>query len=407
MDRLQIQKPRVLYIIGLMPCPPEIGAHHRILNIGRQLKKRSELTVVYIGPPCIRQRILETEKELGPIQIMLTRQVNLSRWTGHILYKFTYHWPWFYSHPISREDRQQFRELADRQDLLWFHTLTPADSVGRFHYENALLDLDDINQTKHQQMGRTSSSPRQKIASTLLAYKWRRREEKAKDRFARLAVCSEEDIALIGNPGQVVVLPNGFNPPDTEPVWREKKEKILGFIGFIGYTPNRHGLEWFAENVWPKVLEREPAARLRIMGHCPDPRRLTRYPRMEILGFVEDAASEIARWSALLVPLHIGGGTRLKILDAFSKKCPVISTRVGAYGLKVCHEKTILLADEADDFADQCIRLLKNPSLGQAIAEEGWKLFLSEYTWDQIGTKIETVLQEMVSNKNKQAIRKR
>jgi glycosyltransferase involved in cell wall biosynthesis len=125
---------------------------------------------------------------------------------------------------------------------------------------------------------------------------------------------------------------------------------------------------------------------------------------MEMLGFVENTALEMARWCGMIVPLHFGGGTRLKILDAFSKKCPVISTRVGAHGLKVSHQKNILLADEPEDFADQCIRLLQNPSAGQAIAEEAWKLFLAEYTWDRIGEKIEIVLNDIISGKNQTSV---
>ncbi|HPY77536.1 MAG TPA: glycosyltransferase [Anaerohalosphaeraceae bacterium] len=404
MDTANTHKPKTLYTFGLMPCPPEIGAHHRILNIGRQLKKYSELTAVYVGPACDPQRILETEKELGPVQILATRPFNASHWPGSALYKLAYHWPWFYGQRVGREDRRTFEELAARHDLLWFHTLTTANAVGRFRRENAIADLDDINQIKHQQMGRASTSYRQKIASALLAKKWRRREEKAKDHFARLMVCSEEDRPLVGRPGQTVVIPNGFNPPDTEPIRQEKIEKILGFLGFIGYTPNRQGLEWFAQSVWPKVLEREPAAKLRAMGRCPDPERFARYPRMEMLGFVENTALEMARWCGMIVPLHFGGGTRLKILDAFSKKCPVISTRVGAHGLKVSHQKNILLADEPEDFADQCIRLLQNPSAGQAIAEEAWKLFLAEYTWDRIGEKIEIVLNDIISGKNQTSV---
>ena len=187
-------------------------------------------------------------------------------------------------------------------------------------------------------------------------------------------VCSEEDRPLVGRPGQTVVIPNGFNPPDTEPIRQEKIEKILGFLGFIGYTPNRQGLEWFAQSVWPKVLEREPAAKLRAMGRCPDPERFARYPRMEMLGFVENTALEMARWCGMIVPLHFGGGTRLKILDAFSKKCPVISTRVGAHGLKVSHQK-ISCWRMSRGFRRSMHPTFAEPSAGQAIAEEAWKLF--------------------------------
>ena len=135
------------------------------------------------------------------------------------------------------------------------------------------------------------------------------------------------------------------------------------------------------------------------MGHMPEPDRYQRFDRFDLLGFVKDAESEMARWSGLVVPLHFGGGTRLKILDAFSKKCPVVSTRIGAHGLNICHKKNILLADNADAFAEQCIRLLNEPSLGRMLAEGGWELFREQYTWDKIGKRVEEALKKMLHPK--------
>ena len=97
----------------------------------------------------------------------------------------------------------------------------------------------------------------------------------------------------------------------------------------------------------------------------------------------------------MIVPLRYGGGTRLKILEAFSRMCPVISTSVGAYGLDVTHNKDILLEDAPQAFADQCIRLLQQPNYGKSLAEAGWELFQKKYTWDVIGKSIQNTVKEI------------
>jgi len=109
---------------------------------------------------------------------------------------------------------------------------------------------------------------------------------------------------------------------------------------------------------------------------------------------VEDPGEEIAAWSAMVVPLRFGGGTRLKILEGFSRMCPMVSTPIGAYGINVSNGKDILLAESAEDFAEKCIQLLKQPELGLHLAEQGWNLFQSQYTWDIIGRAVEAAVQD-------------
>lgn len=387
------RKPKVLYVFSLLPAPPEIGVHHRILNVGRQLKKYADLQAVYVGPPYEENRMAATEHEFGPVQRLLTPDVRRSG----ILYKFKFHWPWFFAESISCRDRQLFLELCKKQGLVWMHTLTTADSVGTIPFRNTLVDLDDLNYLKYKLMQKTAATQKQKIAAGLLAYKWKKREQKAADQYSWLAVCSEEDRKQAGHPDRTVVIPNGYVRPQAEPVWHDRTGKILGFMGYVGYGPNRHGLEWFVRQVWPRVLQRIPEARVHVMGHVPDPGPFSRVDGLDLLGYVENTEDEMAHWSAMVVPLRVGGGTRLKILDAFSKKCPVVSTRTGAYGLNICHGKNIFLADQPDAFADQCVRLLNTPSLGRSLAENGWQLFCDQYTWEKVGERIDEILKRIFS----------
>ena len=161
------------------------------------------------------------------------------------------------------------------------------------------------------------------------------------------------------------------------------------------------GVEWFRDQVWPLIRKAVPQAKLRLVGKIPEKDAFLSSPGFEPLGFVEDPTEEFSRWQAMIVPLRYGGGTRLKILEAFSRKCPVISTSVGAYGLDVTDSKDILLEDTPQSFADQCIRLLRQPTEGKYLAEAGWELFTKQYTWDVIGSSIQNAVADCVDSLRK------
>lgn len=101
----------------------------------------------------------------------------------------------------------------------------------------------------------------------------------------------------------------------------------------------------------------------------------------------------------MIVPLLLAGGTRIKILEAFSRFCPVVSTSIGAYGLNVEHQKNILLADDPESFAEQCRFLCEKPEAGLSLAQEAWNSFIQRYTWDQIGRNIQIAVEKCLETK--------
>jgi glycosyltransferase involved in cell wall biosynthesis len=112
------------------------------------------------------------------------------------------------------------------------------------------------------------------------------------------------------------------------------------------------------------------------------------------LGFVEDPASEIASWSAMVVPVLHGAGTRVKIADAFSRRCPVVSTPLGAFGYRVESGRELLIAGTASDFAAACISLIRNRETGKKMAEQAFKAFLQNWTWDSITPSVRAAAEE-------------
>jgi glycosyltransferase involved in cell wall biosynthesis len=159
-------------------------------------------------------------------------------------------------------------------------------------------------------------------------------------------------------------------------------------MGLYSYGPNREGVEWFLKECWPPIRAATPGIRFRVVGQGTAGLREENWPNTDALGWLDDPAPEISTWSAMIVPIRVGGGTRIKIADAFSRKCPVVATRMGAFGYDLESGRHLLIADAARDFAAACVQLVKDQSEGIAIAERAWKVFLEKWTWDAITPKV-------------------
>jgi len=117
---------------------------------------------------------------------------------------------------------------------------------------------------------------------------------------------------------------------------------------------------------------------------------------IDVLGWVADTQGEMATWSLTVVPIFSGGGTRVKIAEAFSRKCPVVATSLGAYGYDVTDGRDLLLADSAENFTAKCLEILNQPATGQILAENAWKKFNENWTWDKQAERIDQVVQTIL-----------
>ena len=149
--------------------------------------------------------------------------------------------------------------------------------------------------------------------------------------------------------------------------------------------------------MWPIVKRELPRAQLRLIGRGSEGYLTTLGPDITGLGWLEDPGDEIASWSAMIVPIKVGSGTRVKVAEGFSRRCPVVATTIGAFGYDVEDGREILLADRAEDFAAACIRLLRSPELRNALSERAHSRFLDRWTWDSFESTVGKVLQECLT----------
>ena len=170
------------------------------------------------------------------------------------------------------------------------------------------------------------------------------------------------------------------------PVGRRSDEPLLLYVGTMSWEPNARAAIFLAEAVLPKVREQFPRCRLRIVGRDPTAgvSALAALPGVEVAGRVAEMAPHLAEASLLAVPLESGGGTRLKILEAFAAGLPVVSTPIGCEGIAARAGVHLLVAERAS-FADAICRALRATDGLAALAAHARSLALDTYDWGAVG----------------------
>ncbi len=206
----------------------------------------------------------------------------------------------------------------------------------------------------------------------------------------------ELEITVPGVPKYLV--PNGVDTTFFSPDENIQHPHSLVFVGMMGYVPNYDGIQFFLEEVFPHVLKKYPDCTITIVGkNTPEFITSQASENVIITGFVEDTRPYINAASVYVVPLRMGSGTRLKVMEALAMKKPVVSTSIGCEGIDVTREKNILIEDDPKAFADAVMRLFENHELRSKLSENGHKLVHEKYDWQSVCKEIDTCISHMFS----------
>ena len=223
------------------------------------------------------------------------------------------------------------------------------------------------------------------LYSTLQARRLRRFEgEICREVDLVVAVSGEDAELLRGYDGAPLhVVQNGIQTRDYRPPRPNvRSPQQIVFSGKMDYRPNVDAMQWFCGDILPRVHERLPDTQLIIAGRNPHPRvQALADERVAVTGWVESVQPFLHTSALNVVPLRMGSGTRLKILQAMASACPVVSTSVGAAGLNDETLGAVRIADDADAFADAVVRLLNDHEARARIGKLGMASVRKHYDW--------------------------
>ncbi|HKK21281.1 MAG TPA: glycosyltransferase family 4 protein, partial [candidate division Zixibacteria bacterium] len=204
-------------------------------------------------------------------------------------------------------------------------------------------------------------------------------------------------IKSFGTPYQPTVIDNGVDTEYFAPRQTQINPCSIVFTGSMDWRPNQDAAIFFATEILPLLKKEQPEIQAVFVGRNP-PKQIVDLGKIDgitITGTVDDVRDYIASAAVYIVPLRIGGGSRLKILEAMAMQKPVVSTSVGAEGLEVTDRKDILLVDGPEKFAQSVLSCMRDEALSVRIAESGRQLVLDRYRWQQLGKKFSDYLQEL------------
>ena len=365
------------------------GGQLRALYIGRALQKIGKVTLAVVSSDTAIPDVIE--KASNEFAVEPPVQVNMQPNRGLIK---RLHWafnPRFlnvHGCVASANDRERLLNRLNDFDLVWVLNSRTPNILNQWHWPRSVLDIDDLPSAFQRTVWQNGAGLKEKMKARVQMHLLKRRERSWKKRFSVLSVCSEADRQYLGGGEHVHVIPNGFERPAQEPMRHPTDPPRIGFIGLYSYLPNLEGMKWFVRSCWPLIKQQVPDARLRLVGKDTNGPMKPNAPDLDALGYLADAASEMATWSAMIIPIRLGGGTRVKIADAFSRKCPVVSTHLGAYGYDVQSGRELLLADNPNDFAQACVSLIRDRVAASAMADRAYAAFLQKWTWDAIAPKV-------------------
>ncbi len=404
----------ILFICAFIPYPPHGGAYQRTYNLLKHIAKENNVYLIgfvkekndpenaaYLEKICKKVYAFHLPDDWSKVSLVKSLFLNLFSPLPYTVQKY-----------YSKEARQTIAELIQgvNFDILHCDMIDLAGYIYDYNPKATVLVNHNVESTLMLRQAEVEKNPFKKWYFYLQYKKLLRYERKMCPMFNCCAAVSELDkqqLQLISPQARFSVVPNGvdvdyFRPQNSE--LRTPNSELI-FAGRTDWLPNIDGLNFFCQEIFPLIKKEVKDARLTIIGKT----RLNKVGAIHELplqtakdvthlGFVEDVRPYIGKAAVYVVPLRIGGGTRLKILDAMAMGKAIVSTSIGAEGIDVTHGKNILIADTPEYFSKQVIRVLNDSNLRESLGKEGRKLVEEKYSWDIIGKKMDEIYANLVTS---------
>ncbi len=389
---------KILFLAPMPPYPPYGGGLQRIYQCIRHTARDHEVWLLSFSPHDQATAALEPLRELCEIVTVPTpTRSSLDRLRTTLLSPL----PDMALRGRSAAFQAALSDLLERVPF----DVVQAESIEMVQYGRQrtgtppLYVYDAFNAEyvlQRRAFTTDARNPRKLAAAGYSLIQWqklRAYEARIGRRFAGMLAVSSDDAAILGRLAPTLpvgVVPNGvdtaFFARDPQAATQLEQPYLL-FTGTLDFRPNIDAVTWFGRQVLPLIQAQQPDVRFAVVGRNPTPavRELDRLAGVEIVGEVADVRPWFDRSAVYVVPMRIGGGVRLKVLEALSMELPVVATQMGAEGVEgLAHGVHALLADKPAEFAAQVCRVLRDRTLAQQLGLAGRALVVERYDWQSI-----------------------
>lgn len=393
---------RILQVSTQFPFPPRSGFEMRVYQLARQLASRHDLTLLSFVDPG-RQHDVESLREQMGVEVVPWNRPSSGSKRAAQLMSLASRRPYACSAVQSGALQRAIEKLCSEQT---FDVIQLESSVlcGLRLPEGTpvLLDEHNIEYEVFKRVWESERSPLRRFFNRLEYKRFRRHEQRWWGRVDAIALTSDREEPVVTERAPktpVAVVPNGvdleyFRPRDERP-----DPDTVVFNGVLDYRPNLDAAQHLVDEVWPIVRRRRPQARLLIVGRGDEAEReRLRRPGVELTGEVPDVRPYLAGAAVVIVPIRMGGGTRLKVVEALSMAKAMVSTTLGCEGVNVRHGEHLLVADGAEEFAGAVVKLLEDHRLAAELGRAGRRRMEEEYSWELAGERLEHLYGRMLGH---------
>lgn len=396
---------KILFVQKQILYPHDTGAKIRVLNVLRHLAPRHEITFL-CNLRAGEEIHIEKMRALG-LRLETVPARGSQRGSPRFYLDLAQNLFSRYPFPISRNYdpalRARARALAAREpyDLLICDTIFMARHVMDLDVPARILfqhNVESLILQRHAQVGAG------RLRSRYMALQWRRMRRFEGDcgrHFKTIIAVSEPDRQTFAREygwHHVQTIDTAVNVDYFRPNGTPEHADRVVFVGSLDWLPNQDGVAFFVERVWPLVRRARPQAVFQIVGRNPprNVRRLQNVDGVEVVGSVPDVRPYLAEAAVIVVPLLVGGGTRIKIFEAMAMGKALVSTTIGAEGLPVTSGDHLLLADSPSDFAGAVLDLLGDPNRRARLGQTARRLVATHYSTEIVARQFEQICQQTV-----------
>ena len=389
---------QLLIVYPYVPYPLNRGTYHRVFNLARELGRhhRVDLFCLDDSNSEVHRKVFEEFSErvffqpfkhpawprFFPDRVCTATPVTVDHWKSSTA-----------ADALRQFTSGRHYDLIHFCDLVMWQFIEPLAKGPLLVMDRSRVDL----LFQSEELRNLKLGWKEKLMRLENLWKLRRYEKKVAGQIFATVVCGPEDEVFlrenVAETARIKVLANGvdehFFQRDHFPPRPDPAPTVL-FCGAMDYSPNVSGISWYFQHCDKALRRLVPGRRVLIVGKNPttEVRALAEIPGVEVTGEVPDVRPYYQRAWLQMVPLLIGGGTRLKIVESLSLGTPVLSTTTGAQGLKLENGIHLLLADTPQEFIASLSGLLQDGAMRARLAEQGRKRVLEMYTWRKLGEEL-------------------
>jgi glycosyltransferase involved in cell wall biosynthesis len=400
---------KILWVKAGKILPVDTGGKIRSYNIIKHLAVRNELTMLsYYGGARDEAYKQALQADLPGALAMHCDMPDGGAWASGLDYLRRL--PWAAPYAVSKfTDSKVKRYVTEslneqRYDVAICDFLSATLNFPAQSPTPTVLFQHNVESILWQRQATHEPNLAKRLAFKIEAAKMTRYEARTVGRFTHTIAVSEADKELMkpmADASRLSVVPTGVDLAQyRDAAGASATEPLVMFLGSMDWEANIDGVEYFHRESWPLIKQALPAARLRIVGRNPHARiKRLAADDVEITGTVPSVIEHLREAAVFIVPLRIGGGTRLKIFEAMAMGKATVATTIGAEGLDVTHGENILLADDPQSFAQSTLRLLQDRALRLRM-EQAAAAQAAKFDWPLIVDRFEEVLALAIQQAN-------